>query len=114
MDLKSGSLEKLQEAIQTELSCSDRMRVSDSNAFFYLVVPFIEQNDKDRDSSLPLSPIGREGQFQLSNEGYKWNHVNSYGPHLTTEDFPPFGGSFTEFYNMLALNVYNISCAEMI
>ena len=114
MDLKSASLEKLQEAIETELSCSNQMRVSDSNAFLYLVIPLIEQNDKDHDSTLPVSPIDREGQFQLSNETYKWNHVNSYGPHLTTEDFPPFGGSFTDFYNMLTLNVYNISCAEMI
>jgi phosphatidylinositol glycan class Z len=114
LDLKGSSLEKLNEVIRTELACSNRLRGSDGNTFLYLVAPFVEQDGEDHYSGFSLSPSGREGQFQLSNKSYKWNLVDSYGPHLTTEDFPPFRGSFAEFYNMLALNVYTISCAETI
>lgn len=114
MDLKSSSVQKLQETIQKELSCSTQLRGSVSNTFLYLVIPFMKQNEEDNESSFTLSFTGDKGEFQLSNEKYEWNHVSSHGPHLTTEDFPPFGGSFSDFYNMLVLNVYNISCAEMI
>ena len=114
MDLNSSSLEKLQETIQTQLSCSNRREGYDSNSFLYLVVPFLEQIDGDLESSgSALSFRGHQGQFQLSNVIYEWNHVHSFGPHLTTEDFPMFTGSFKDFYDKLALNVYNISCAEI-
>lgn len=110
IDLKSSSLETLKETILAELPCSERP--TDSNAFLYLVVPFLEPNGHDSETGFTLSPRGSQGEFQLSNESYEWNHVDGYGPHLTTEDFPTFSGSFSEFYNKLSLNVYNISCSE--
>ena len=113
VDMKSSSVEKLQETIQAEISCSNQTQGSQSNSFLYLVVPFLEQNDDNLDSSFQLPLRGHQGQFELSNEEYEWNLVDSFGPHLTTEDFPTFTGSFTDFYNKLALNIYNISCTEM-
>ena len=110
MDLKSSSLETLKETILSELPCSERQ--TDSNSFLYLVIPFLEQNGDDSQLDFTLSFRGSQGAFQLSNESFRWNHVDGYYPHLTTEDFPAFSGSFTEFYNKLSLNVYNISCAE--
>jgi len=112
IDMKSSSLETLQETILIELPCSKRREVS--NSFLYLVVPFLEQNDEDSESSFTLSLRGPRGQFQLSNETYEWNYVDGYGPHLTTENFPAFSGSFSDFYSKLSLNVYKISCAEAI
>lgn len=113
VDMKSSSLGKLQEMIQAEISCSNQDQGLGSNAFLYLVVPFLEQNVDDLESNFHLSLRGYQGQFKLSNETYEWNLVNSFGPHLTTEDFPIFSGSITDFYSKLALNMYNISCAEM-
>ena len=112
IDMKSSSLETLEETILMELPCSKRRE--DSNAFLYLVVPFLEQNDEDSEYSFTLSLRGPQGQFQLSNESYEWNYIDGYGPHLTTEDFPTFRGSFSDFYSKLSLNVYKISCAEAI
>ena len=111
IDLKSASIETLREAIQTEIPCSDRNLGSNLNDFLYLVVPFIGERGDNLDCDFILSPEGCDSQFELSNKTYEWNRVSSYGPHLTTEDFPPFGGSIREFYNKLALNVYKISCA---
>ena len=114
VDLKGSSLKKLNGVIQTELACSDQFRGSRGNVFLYLVAPDAKQDGENHYPGFSLSPAGREGHFQLSNETYAWHLISSHGPHLTTEDFPPFGGSLAEFYNMLTLNVYNISCAEIV
>ena len=113
VDMKSSSAEKFQETIQAEISCSNQVPELDSNSFLYLVVPFLEPNDDNLDPGFQLPLRGHQGRFELTNEAYEWNLVDSFGPHLTTEDFPMFTGSFTDFYNKLALNIYNISCTEM-
>ena len=113
VDLKSASIDTLREAIQVELSCSNRSIGTDFNDFLYLVVPFNIENGDYFDCDFSLSPEGCESQFQLSNITYEWNLVNRYGPHLTTEDLPVFSGSLTALYQSLTLNVYKISCAEV-
>lgn len=114
VDLNGSGLEKLWDTLQTELPCSKSEGASDSNAFIYLVVPFMAENENNDESGFIFSSTGHEGRCQLPSETYECDHVRSYGPHLTTEDFPPFGVFLTEFYNTLALNVYNISCTTII
>lgn len=113
VDLNGSSFEKLWNTIQTELPCSKNEGIVDQEAFLFLVVPFLAENDGSDDNGYYFSYAGQEeGRCQLPNETYECNHVSSYGPHLTTEDFPPYqyGTSATDYYNGLVLNVYNISC----
>lgn len=113
LDLKGSGVEKLWETLRTELPCSNPE--PDSNNFLYLVVPSTVAG-KNNNGNTPsfLSRVGREGRFQFPEETYEWNYIKGYGPHLTTEDFPKLDGSVAEFYNMLSLDVYNISCTETI
>ena len=113
LDLKSSDIDLLKETIATELSCSNRIEDLGSNAFLYLVMPIIEEYAKDYDSNFSSLFLDRKGHFQILNDRYEWNQVNSYGPHLTTEDFPTFQGSFSDLYEKLALTVYNVSCVSV-
>ena len=117
VDLNGSSLEKLWNTIQTELPCSRNEEIHDQEAFLFLVVPFLAENDGSDDNGYFFSYAGQEeGRCQLPNETYKCDHVSNYGPHLTTEDFPPYqyGTSATDYYDRLVLNVYNISCTGTI
>jgi len=116
VDLHSSSLEKLWGTIQTELHCSSSEGIFDSEAFLFLVVPFLAENSDSDDKGYNFSTAGQEGRCQLPNKIYKCDHVWSYGPHLTTEDFPPYsyGTSAVDFYNRFVLNVFNISCSTLL
>eukprot|EP00536_Pseudo-nitzschia_multiseries_P004098 jgi/Psemu1/187255/e_gw1.66.141.1 len=107
VDLKGSGLDKLWDTLQSELPCSELGDDSESNSFLYIVVPFLAENDSNDDYGFTFS-----SRCQLPNGVYDCYHVQSFGPHLTTEDFPPFNGSALRFYNSMTLNVYNISCAR--
>jgi len=114
VDLKGSGLDDLWDTLQSELNCAKIGDNSESNSFLYLVVPFfaefLAKSDSNQNFGFTLS-----SRCQLPgavyDAVYDCNHVQSYGPHLTTEDFPPFDGSVLKFYNSLSLNVFNVSCA---
>ena len=138
IDLNGSSVEKLWDTIQSELSCSrttaTTMENNDTKSSIFLIVPFLNKmnhdttnhNDAGSGTSgyFDFSSIGDDvhehggggevvvQRCKLPNEAYDCIHVRSYGPHLTTEDFPLFqpGSSITNFYRSFVLNVYNISC----
>ena len=138
IDLNGSSIEKLWDTIQSELSCSrttaTTMENNDTKSSIFLIVPFLNKmnhdttnhNDAGSGTSgyFDFSSIGDDvhehggggevvvQRCKLPNEAYDCIHVRSYGPHLTTEDFPLFqpGSSITNFYRSFVLNVYNISC----
>jgi len=111
VDLKGSGLDKLWDTLQSELPCTKIEESSESNYFLYVVVPAPLAAESDSDDGFGSMFSSRQGACQLANEKYECNHVQRYGPHLTTEDLPPFVGSVLELNNMLALSVYNISCA---
>ena len=113
VDLKGSGPNKLWDTLQSELPCTEIEENSESIFFLYLVVPAPLVAESDSDDGFGSTISSRQGVCQLANEKYDCIHVQSYGPHLTTEDFPPLVGSMLEFNSMLALSVYNISCAKM-
>lgn len=113
VDLKSSGLDKLWDTLHSELPCAKGdYFLEDSNNLVYLTMPFMAEADKIDESSFVFSPTSDRRRRNIPYGDYEYVHVTSYGQHLTTEDFPPFGGSFLEFYDRLALHVYAISCAE--
>jgi len=113
VDLHSSSLEKLWGTIQTKLPCASSEGIFDPEAFLFLVVPFLAENSDSDDKGYNFSTAGQEGRCQLPNKTYECDHIRSYGPHLTTEDFPPYpyDTAAVDFYNRFVLNVFKISCS---
>jgi hypothetical protein len=111
VDLNGSSLQKLCETLEKELDCSadpaGSERIDDHSV--HLVVPFI-QNTNDDDNQPKVYSFAGKGGCYLPNSPYDCHHVASFGPHLTTENFPPFSGSYTTLQKQMVMSVYSISC----
>lgn len=113
IDLKGSGLHKLWDTLELEIPCAkDGYFLEDSNNLVYVTVPFMAEGDTLGESSFVFSPTSDRRIRKIPYGDYEYVHITSYGQHLTTEDFPPFDGSFLKFYDRLSLNVYAISCAE--
>jgi len=114
VDLKGSSPKAIWDTLQTKLDCGENANRENPDKIIHLVVPFLgklKKDDNDDHDSIVL-----EGEdCYVFEDLYACNLVSSFGPHLTTEDVPPWdaGNSGLEFYQQrLVLNVYEIYCKD--
>lgn len=99
IDLKGSNVETLLSAIEEHMSC---VSGEESNhAHVYLVTPPLRLEDL---------AVG-SGSCSIG-ASYSCQHIQSYRPHLTTEDFPLFDGSVRNLLLNLELSVYKVTCAS--
>jgi hypothetical protein len=110
VDLNGSSLETLWSMLKKQLPCHRDYQASNLGIYdkVHLVVPFLPENVDEAGNAYAFA-----GELcQIPGNIYDCMEVSTFGPHLTTEDFPPFNGSIEEFYKQFALNIYKISCKD--
>jgi phosphatidylinositol glycan class Z len=106
VDLNGSNFKKLLDTLDQELDCSFERGEFD-NRSVNVVVPFLH----DIDGEVGYSFAGDAGGCQFPGTSYDCHHVASFGPHLSTEDVPPFDGSLLRLYDAMVMGVYSVSCA---
>jgi phosphatidylinositol glycan class Z len=104
VDLKGSSQLVLFDRIKMQLQCQEHVTPP---TVVYLVTPYQVCNSSITNSNYAFA--GDE-ECKLPGDLWRCRYVSSFGPHLTTEDVPPFDGSFAAFYERMSLNLYEISC----
>ena len=108
VDLKGSSLDVLQDTLHELLECPTKAGVADSNnterSVVDVIAPWIQEDDPQ---VLVLTPddcwIG---------DSFHCTPVRSFGPHLTTEDFPSLDGSITDVLQRFQLSVHRVRCNQ--
>ena len=104
VDLIDSNPSALWKFLEIELKCKSATK---SNSL-RVVVPFLKHVGNAKDPSFAFA--GKEG-CQIPGGLYECRFIEGYGPHLTTEDFPPFdGGSLSSWSQHFALNAYEVKC----
>jgi phosphatidylinositol glycan class Z len=99
LDLKGASVDVLRDEIRDHLDCTDE--VTSAGTYIHLAI-----------SPLTAEINGSRWSFSSSCDvpDYDCKILFSSKPHLSTEDLPPFSGSISNFYEGMALNIYELSC----
>jgi GPI mannosyltransferase 4 len=107
VDLNGSSLQTLLDTLEAELKCGEHLRRSQqsTNARLHLVAPYLTSVDSNRAFSF-------QGELQCTIPAtlYDCKFLSTFGPHLTTEDFPSLDYASPSWYNSFLLGVYEISC----
>ncbi|KAL3933079.1 MAG: hypothetical protein SGBAC_010556 [Bacillariaceae sp.] len=108
VDLNGSDWASLEQALNERLDCDDKEESSSTNSVVLVMPTMIQEPNSDKDNSWAFTPDGCE----MPGTSYDCHLLTSHGNHLSTEDIPPFGGSLTQFYSNMALNVYAVSCTS--
>jgi phosphatidylinositol glycan class Z len=111
VDLNGSASTILWDTLKSELDCTEKMGIpvpeKKPRESVHLAVPYLLNAEMETSSSYSFAG---EDHCKLSVDSYNCSFVASFGPHLSTEDFPPFDGAILSFYKRLAFNVYEITC----
>ena len=100
IDLKESSVETLLSTLNEHVACGNRgENDSYGEEQVYLVSP-----------PLKMDCVAIGTDCFLGASPYSCRRIQSYRPHLTTEDFPPFDGSIVNMLSNMELGVYEITC----
>lgn len=107
-DLNGSDGHGLTTALVGKLQCSEPgTHETARHPYLHLIAPPFQIENDHHHRRFTMST--HNGVCQLGSD-YSCEHIWTYWPHLTTEDFPVFEGSILNFIASFELTIYKVSC----